>query len=967
MRMSQRSDCIYTITMRKNHTIAAVILTLSFISGSRCLQAADDNDDRASVLPTGKRITPSAAPGAHFEALNPGLPDFPAFVVGQAISTAVSPDNHTLLILTSGYNLNEGPDGNNVAEASQEYVFVYDIRTTTPRQRQVLKVRNTFVGICFSPDGKEFYVTGGKDDNVHTFLLASNGQWQEMSAPIPLGHSSGLGLNPGKEPLAAGGIAVTTDGHTLVVANIYNDSISLIDLPARKVSKELDLRPGKIHRSRVGVPGGEYPFWVTVKGNSTAYVSSVRDREIVVVSLGRSPAIQHRIKLAGTPNKMILNRDQSRLFVTADNTDTVTIIDTRRDRITETVLTTAPDGLLENPKGYTGSVPNSAALSPDERTLYVTNGGTNSVAMIRLGAAGSRSAVVGLLPTGWYPNAVSVSADGRTLYVVNGKSVAGPNRDLHVALKTDKDLKPGPAVVVNSRNQYIFQLEKAGFLTAPVPDDAALERLTRLVAANNHFDSKPDPRDEMVMGELRKRIQHVIYIIKENRTYDQVLGDLDRGNGDPSLAEFGERLTPNFHKIARQFVDLDNFYDTGEVSGDGWQWSTSGRETDFAVKAMPLQYADRGTSYEYEGINRNINVGLPTVAERKMANPKTPSDPDLLPGTANVAEPDGPKGAPQGKGYIWDAVLRAGLTFREYGCMSDTNLDAPREPHPFQANVVMSRPANPELYKYGDPFFRGFDPAYPDFYREAEWQREFDEYVAKGNLPAFEIVQLPVDHMGDFEVAIAGVNTPELQQADNDYAMARLVERVAHSPYKDSTLIFSTEDDAQDGPDHVDAHRTTAYVIGPYVKHGAVVSTYYTTVNMVRTIEDVLGLEHLNLNTATERPMTEVFDLNQKDWTFDAAPSAILANTKLPIPASAFAPAGAANSWRPSHDSSYWAEKTAGFDFSGGDRVDADKFNRIVWEGVMGTVYPTERSHADLRSSRETILMVPPIAIRFPK
>ncbi len=945
--------------MRKNHWFAAAILPLSVLILCSALHAADDDEARASVLPTGKRITPSAAPGARFETLNPGLPDFPGFVAGQAISTAVSPDNHTLLILTSGYNLNEGPDGNNVPEASQEYVFVYDISASAPRQRQVLKVRNTFAGICFSPDGREFYVTGGKDDNVHTFSLASNGQWQETGAPIPLGHTSGLGLNTGKEPLVTGGIAVTADGRTLAVANVYNDSISLVDLNARKVSKELDLRPGKIHPSQVGIPGGEYPFWVAVKGNSTAYVSSLRDREIVVVSLGRSPAIQHRIKLAGTPNKMILNRDQSRLFVMADNTDTVTIIDTKRDRIAEIVSTTAPAGLLENPKGYTGSTPNSAALSPDERTLYVTNGGTNSLAVIRLGAAGAPSTVAGLLPTGWYPNAVSVSGDGRTLYVVNGKSVPGPNRDLHVTLKNDKDLKPGPAVIVNSRNQYIFQLEKAGFLSMPVPDDAALERLTRLVAANNHFDTKPDPHDEMVMGELRKRIRHVIYIIKENRTYDQVLGDLDRGNGDPSLAEFGERLTPNFHKIARQFVDLDNFYDTGEVSGDGWQWSTSGRETDFAVKAIPLQYADRGTSYEYEGINRNINVGLPTVAERKLANPKTPSDPDLLPGTANVAEPDGPKGSPQGKGYIWDAVLRAGLTFREYGCMSDTTLDAPREPHPFQANVVMSRPSNPELYQYGDPYFRGFDPGYPDFYREAEWEREFDGYVAHGDLPALEIMQLPVDHMGEFEAAIAGVNTPELQQADNDYGMARLVDRVAHSPYKDSTLIFSIEDDAQDGPDHVDAHRTTAYVIGPYVKHGAVVSAYYTTVNMVRTIEDVLGLEHLNLNTATERPMADVFDLNQKDWTFNAAPSAVLANTKLPIPVSAFAPAGASTSWKPSHDAAYWAEKTAGFDFSVEDRVDAEKFNRIVWEGLMGTAYPTERSHADLRSAREKLTVLP--------
>ncbi|MBV9155118.1 MAG: hypothetical protein JO097_02580 [Acidobacteriaceae bacterium] len=495
-------------------------------------------------------------------------------------------------------------------------------------------------------------------------------------------------------------------------------------------------------------------------------------------------------------------------------------------------------------------------------------------------------------------------------------------------------------------------MEKAGFLTLPVPQGAELNRLTRIVAENNSLAAGTDPRDEMILRELRKRIKHVIYIIKENRTYDQVLGDLGRGNGDPALAEFGARITPNFHNIARHFVDLDNFYDSGEVSGDGWPWSTAGRESDFGQKAVPLHYANRGTNYEYEGLNRNINVGLATLAERKDANPKTPSDPDLLPGAINVAEPDGPRGAPRGKGYIWDAVLRAGLTFREYGCMSDTNLEAPREPYPFRAKIVVSRPSNPELYKYGDPYFRGFDPGYPDFYREAEWEREFDEYVNRNSLPAFEIVQLPVDHMGEFETAISGVNTPELQQADNDYGVARLVDRVAHSPYRDSTLIFSIEDDAQDGPDHMDAHRTTAYVIGAYVKHGAVVSTRYTTVNMLRTMEDVLGLEHLNLNTATARPMTDVFDLNQKEWTFHAVPSSALLKTQLPLPESARREAQTAAPTRLSHNARYWAARTRGFDFRGEDRVDAEAFNRIVWQGLMHTAYPTGRSGVDMAARK---------------
>ncbi len=857
------------------------------------------------------------------------------------MSTATSPDGKTLLILTSGFNRINGADGV-IPDASQEYVFVYDISAGAARKIQVVKVPNTFAGIAFSPSGREFYVSGGMDDNVHTFRFDSNASWSEAGPAIPLGHSSGLGLTPGKEPLAAGGLAVTPDGKRVLVANIYNDSVSIVDLAAHRVTGELDLRPGKNNPRQAGVAGGEYPFWIVAKNNGLAYVSSLRDREVVAFTIGVKPAVTARIKLTGNPNKMTLNRDGSLLFVAADNSDSISVIDTGTNQIRETVLTTGPSQTIGSFANYHGSAPNDVALSPDEKTLYVTNGGTNSVAIIQLGEGAQHAAVQGLLPTGWYPNAVSVSADGRTLYVVNGKSTPGPNPETKESIKQTGGIKPGPDVIL-ARNSYILQLEKAGFLTVPVPETTIIDQLTRQVVANNALTNARDEHDAQVMAALHSRIKHVIYIIKENRTYDQVLGDLGKGNGDPKLTMFGGKITPNFHHIARDFVDLDNFYNSGEVSGDGWPWSTSGRESDFGVKAVILNYANRGTNYEYEGLNRDLNVGLASSEERRAANPKTPDDPDLLPGATNVAEPDGATGTQRGKGYIWDAVLRAGLTFREYGCMSDTNLNAPREPYPFRAHVVVSRPSNPELYRFGDPYYRGFDPAYPDFYREAEWEREFDGYVRGKNLPAFEIVQLQEDHMGDFKEAIAGVNTPETQQADNDYATARLVDRVSHSPYKDDTLIFSIEDDSQDGPDHVDAHRTTAYVVGPYVKHGSVISAYYTTVSMVRTIEDVLGLEHLNLNTATARPMTEVFDLDQKDWTFEARPSAALAKTSLPLSAAARAAMGSADSVAFAHRASYWAAETRGMDFTGEDRIDSDRFNRILWRGLKGTQYPATR------------------------
>ncbi len=907
-----------------------------WVSREHSVIARKTDDSKANLLPTGKRITPLATRGAHFETLSPELPDFPHYVAGQAMSTAVDPTGGTLLILTTGFNRIKDQNDKQIDYASNEYVFVYDISGPTPHKKEVLKVPNTFAGIAFAPGGEHFYVAGGKDDNLHAFRKRA-GAWREDGDAVKLGHTmGGLGLVPGKEALASAGVAVTGDGKFAVVANLYNDSLTVVDLGKRSIASEIELRPGKIDQSKAGVAGGEYPFWVVAKGNDTVYVSSLRDREVIEVKLAAQPAALKRIRLRGNPNKMILNRDQSRLYVAADNSDTVTVIDTKNDRIREEIPTTAPDWLLKNVKGYTGSAPNDLALAHDEKTLYVTNGGSNSVAVIRLGES---SKVVGLIPTGWSPNSVSVSSDDRRLYIVNGKSVPGPNPDLH--LKTeDSHTKPGMGVQLSGANQYIYQLEKAGFLTVPVPGAEELEHLTRMVGVNNDFAMLANSRDEKTMAELRQRIKHVIYIIKENRTYDQILGDLPRGNGDKSLVEFGDRITPNFHRIATEFVDLDNFYNSGEVSGDGWPWSTSGKESDFGVKANAVNYASRGLQYEFEGTNRDINIGLKTLQERKEANPKMPDDPDLLPGTANVAEPDGPSGAEQGKGYIWDAVLRAGLTFREYGAMSDMAADAPREPYPFKAKSKMQRPSNPELYKFGDLYYRGFDPGYPDFYREAEWEREFGEYVANGNLPSFELVQLCTDHMGDFDTAISGVNTPERQQADNDYAVARLIERVAKSRYASDTLVFVIEDDSQDGPDHVDAHRTTAYVAGPYVKQGAVVSNYYTTVSMIRTMEDVLGLQHLNLNTATTRPMTDVFDLSRKEWNFDAKPSAVLADTKLPLSADARRTALAEPPVKIAHPASYWAAKTKGFDFSEEDRVDAQKFNRIIWEGLMNSPYP---------------------------
>ena len=937
--------------------VAATILA-SLASSVLARDDTDEDHDQAVYVSSGHRITPTAAPRAVLQPLNPGLADFPNFVSSGGISSIVSPDQKTLLVLTSGHNQVHDATNALVASASEEYVFVYDIGVGTPAQKQVLKVPNTFVGIAFNPNGKIFYVGGGKDDDIHTFTLEGDGTWAETATPIALGHQSGVGLvsdnlpwTKGLDIPVTGGLAVTADGTKLVVANVYNDSISVVDLSNGNVAGEFDLRPGKTDPSQSGVPGGEYPFWVVVKGNDTAYVSSLRDREIDVVNIGSDHLrLETRIKVAGNPNKMIINATESRLYAAADNSDTVSVIDTATNRIVDTIRTAGPQWLLFKVGQYHGIAPNSLALSPDESTLYVSNGGTNSVAVVKLACGTSR--VIGLLPTGFYPNAVSVSGDGRTLYVVNGKSPTGPN-------PTYKKNSPNR----NAGNQYVLELEKSSLLSFPVPDFWSLEQLTLTVAANNSFLTRPHNQDAVILAQLRKRIKHVIYIVKENRTYDQILGDLDRGNGDPSLVEFDATITPNSHLLAQQFVDFDNFFDSGDVSANGWPWSTAARESDFGTKAVLLNYSGRGTDYEYEGTNRNINVGLPTLQQRVGANAANPMDVDILPGTGNLAASDGPEGTPKQKGYIWDAALRAGLSIRDYGFFDDLTrysapppYNIPLERFPYQTNTQVAYPTIPELAANFDPYFRGYDNAFPDYYREIEWEREFDQFVKYSNLPNLEFVRFMHDHSGSFSTSIDGVNTVDLDQADNDYAVGRLVDKVAHSPYKSDTLIFVVEDDAQDGADHIDSHRSIAYIVGPYVKQGEVVSKRYTTVNMVRTIEDILGLDHLDVYTATERPMTAAFDLDQREWSYTAKPSALLANTQLPIPKTIFA--GYKRIPKPTHDAAYWAEKTKEFDFSVEDHLgDTDKFNRIVWEGLKGNLpYPAERSGADLRKNRQRLL-----------
>lgn len=928
----------------------ATVLSLLLISGLGGQATAMATEKAAGIkidgtrLPTGARITPVASPGARFERLNPDLPTLPHFQAGQAVSTALSPDGKTLLVLTSGYNRNWDPSGKIDRKSSSEYVFVYDVRGDAPVKRQVLQVPDTFSGIVWQPDGSRFYVSGGVDDNVHRYGR-KDGRWRELKPAIALGHTHGLGVSV--RPMAAG-VAVSPDGKRLLVANFENDSVSEIDLAKNAVIHELDLRPGKINPAQAGVPGGEFPFWVAYRSDGKAYVTSMRDREVVVLRLRPDGiTVKERIKVGGQPTRMVLNRAKDRLYVVNANSDTVSVIDAKHDVLLDTIGTTAPEATYANARQLKGSNPNSLALSPDEKTLYVTNGGTNSVAVIDLGGKGRDAGVRGLIPTGWYPNSVSVSQDGKTLYVVNGKSMPGPNPgNCRNSLSTD----PAATKRCRANNQYIWQLTKAGFLTLPVPGTKELSTLTRQVAFNNNWADITDKAEaERTMAFIRKHIKHVIYVVKENRTYDQVLGDLRPGNGDADLVLLPEPISPNHHALARQFVTLDNFLVSGAASNDGWIWSTAARSSEYTEKNIAINYAGRGLTYDNEGENRNVNLGLADPHERHEEDARAPDDPDLMPGVADVAAPDGP-GGEQGAGYLWDAALRAGISIRNYGFYQDEEryglpksdpAYVPPSRHPFRDKMIQAYPNKSTLRPISDRYYRGFDMKYADYWRYKEWEREFDLYAKSGKLPALELVRLPHDHFGDFAEAADGVNTVETQMADNDYALGMLVAKIANSPFSDDTLIMVVEDDAQDGGDHVDAHRSLAYIIGPYVKRHTVVSTRYTTVNLLRTIEDVLGLEPMGLTDGNALPMTAVFEKKRLPFRYDAIVPEVLRTTQLPLPprtASNSLPRTAENKGydKPRRTAAYWAKVMAGQDFSSEDHLDTRRFNQALWEGLKG-------------------------------
>ncbi|HEX7932669.1 MAG TPA: bifunctional YncE family protein/alkaline phosphatase family protein [Paraburkholderia sp.] len=931
--------------------IALGLLTSSMVFTA--VQAVAEPQSNMELLPTGQFISPKAIPGAVQQLLNPQLSAKPTQVISGAIKSQLSPDGNTLAVITAGYNtVYTGANNSTLDKAdSTQYIFLFDVsgaNKANPKLAQVIHQNNAFDGLAWNGN-QTLYGTGGADDKVYVYGRASaapSAQWTQTTA-IALNHTKGIGS--GVKP-NAGGLAVSADGRTLVVANNYDDSISVINTTSNTLVSEYDLRPFNTSGQQ-GVAGGEYPWAVSLKADGTAFISSVRDREVVVLNLANPAAPQFitRIPVKGNAYGMTFSPDQSKLYVAVSNADQIAVVDTASHKVEKTINIARQNGDDDdegsgNTRKYSGRDTVNVTVSKDGKTLYAVNNGDNSIAVVSLTSENGYH-VRGMIPTAYAPKDITLSADGSQMYIINGKSVTGPN----------------PLYTSGTSAQYQFGLEKSSLVSAPVPTGDALERLTTQVNENNHYSAKESDSDRETMKFLRAHIRHVIYVVKENRTFDQILGDLGNGsNGDPTVTMYGKATTPNFHNIASNFVTLDNFTDPGDGSMDGWSWVQHAHVTPTEEVSQQENYAgvSRGMSYESEGSNRGLPVGLASTAMRDFATngnftSATSALPggtaNALPGIADVSVPDAPFGYQ--KASIYDAVLQAGGAVRNYGGMVNNvgSIGTIASPllTPFASNIVQAHSLKPSLVNLTDPYYRGFDQAYPDTFRELEWNREFQQYVADVQLPSFELVRMGSDHTGSYAQNVGQMGSAEQEEADNDFAVGKLIETVAHSPYARDTLIVVVEDDSQAGSDHVDSHRSTAYVVGPYVKKHAVISTAYSQVNALRTMEDVLGTEHIDLNTAYARPMADLFDTRADgSWSYTAVASTILKGTNVGKVASSGGNQFAEGTdIHPLHDATYWANATKDFDFSKEDRIPPELFNRVLWKGVMGdTPYPAPHS-----------------------
>ena len=779
-----------------------------------------------------------------------------------------------------------------------------------------------YYGLAFGTDGT-LYASGGNSDSIAVLRLDQGGKLvQERQISTTKGDfPAGLCLDDRGRLYVANNDPISTKA-----PHQTPGSVAIYD-----ASRGKELGRFQFNDSPARTPN--FPLAVAaLRDGSKLYVSSQRDSAVYVLNTTEpsEPKLLTKIETGAHPVALLLDKSQSRLFVANASSDTVSIVDTRSDQIVHTILLRP-----EIAKDVAGATPNGLALSADEKRLYVSLGDMNAVGVIDPDDA----ELEGYIPAGWYPTAVAVPPNGKRLLVLNAKGleVRHPN--------------PPPG----KHNQVSpLSLLEGNLISISIPSQKELKAQTERVLELNRLTPKHVRRGNPLaaIGLQAGKIKHVIYIVKENRTYDQVLGDLPQGNGDPSRCIFGRQVTPNLHALAERFVLLDNFYDCGEVSGDGWNWSTQAQANEYVARNVPYSYSDRGRSYDYEGaINDYPAAGFPAKDSQGKPLSSDPMYKNGAPPIPDVGEAPG--------GHIWDLVRKANLSYRNYGFfLSDgvkhgKNVIIP-ENYPNSAGL---QPGGHDLDGITDLDFLTFDLNYADseaplrysqklddkeFLRPraafgihnapsrfTEWHHEFEQMLARSPdgsaVPAFMTVRFCVDHtMG----TNPNHHSPRSMVADNDYACGQLVDAISHSPIWNSTAIFIIEDDAQNGPDHVDAHRSICFVISPWIKASSVDHTFQNTASCLRTMELLMGLAPMCQYDATSDPIL--------DW--DASPSNGAPYDAIEPDREILRQVNGRNSPKSpiSPEQKSMMDESAKMDFAHADRAPADRLNEIIWKSVKG-------------------------------
>ena len=934
-------------------TAVVFLLALSSMLVVFMVARAADRSRRIN-LPTGKSLT-LPVPG-YLARTN----SFPATI-------ALSPDGRYAALLNQGYGTQESGARQSIAildlSNNQLRDFPDDRLSDDYSTRQ-----SYFIGLAFSSDGKHLYAamgsitdpTGEKPSStgngIAVYKFAAGQVTPERFikiAPQKIADGKEVAFDLRKTPSGTAlpypaGFALLpgATGDQLLIANSLSDNVVLLDASSGKIEKTFDLSRGRY------IPT-EYPYTVIAnKAGTKAWVSLWNDPTIVELDLPKLE-VSRRIDLRSVigekqlsphPTAMVFGPDEQ-LYVALANADLIATIDLRSGRVTSI-----------SPAGHhRGSVLQALAISPDGKYLFAASGSLDAVAVFRTSTPWERTgphipgALIAVplsqpflepdfIPTEWYPSALAIAGNDLLIATAKGPG-SGPN-NMQNTLQGERKRKEHPYIptLIGGSIQRISLAEI----------DRNLATWTRQVEDDNLLFRDPG---KFTFAGGTNPIHHVIYVLKENRTYDQIFGDLPVGDGDPSLTMYGADITPNEHKLALQFGVLDNFYDSGEVSGDGHLWSTAATTSDYNEKTWPINYRSKERTYDFGG---SVAGEFP-----------------LEQGIPDVDDP--------GTGFLWDNLARRGLTYRVYGefiaavwCKSE-KAKSPKEgtPSPSSATCPVAeinkggplppnvgnprggpspwpwaipqlkrmRPTKAALRDHYDPLFPDFETDYPDQLRADEFLREFDEFVkAKGTvkeLPQFTLLYLPDDHTGGTR---PGKPTPQASVADNDLAVGRVVDAVSHSPYWDDTAIFVVEDDAQDGADHVDAHRSIALVISKYAPHPQtfVDHHFYTTVSMIHTMEALLGLPPMNLFDAHAPLMAPLFSGSGKQPPFHVDDKNL--RSGLIYQTNAKTAPG--------------AKESSQMNFSRPDAADAKKLNAILWRNAKGDapMPVTNLSHSESRS-----------------